>query len=120
MKQYITGYIYADALALGTTASGPAFECAQIFAPYIQITVSGATALNTSLSVQGTNDISKTTGQPQNWVTLSEFTAKNITANGTSYWFLPKDMLSMNFIRITNTNSAGTGSAKITISGVRP
>lgn len=107
-------------IALGTTTTTPEVPVEQIFAPFIQITVSDAATLDVDLTVEGSSDKVPNDEAYQNFVTLTEFASKNITADGSSYWFLPKDMLSMKVIRVKSTNTAGTGNARIVFSGVRP
>lgn len=118
-KQYIRDFVYAEAMALGASANGNAWNSEAIYSPFIQVTVSGATTLDTDLEVEGTNDINSGNNQPQNWVKLSEFASKNLTADGTTYWWLKDSMIPFLWLRVVNTNTAGTGTARIVIGGVR-
>ena len=117
MKQIL---LQKTTLVLDTTTQTSPVQIEQIAAPFIQITVTNAASLDTTLTVQATSDVTPGTDDTyQNWVTLTEFTATQITANGSTYWFLPDAMMSMKAIRVVATNATGTGNATVIINGVR-
>jgi hypothetical protein len=118
-KQVVQSFVYAEAADLSATYTGPAWQSEALYAPFIQVTTSNASSLNVSYSIQGTSDLQDLDSTPQNWVTLSEFTAKAVTSNGTVYWLLPDTMLSCKFIRFVSTRTAGSGNARIVIAATR-
>lgn len=119
MKQVITKVLNnGSTYALGANFTSEELPLQDIYAPFIQLVVSDASSLDVDLTIEGTSDKGGA-GAYQNYVTLTEFTSKNITGDGVSYWFLPKDMLSMESIRLKNIRTAGTGNLKVIVSGVR-
>lgn len=116
MKQ-IQNYEIELSKSLEDSFNTAQIQSEHLYAPFIQIVVSGASELNGTFTVEGTTIVLN--AEPINWVKLTEFADKAVTADGTVYWFLPSSMLSMKFIRIKYTSAAGTGTAKIVMSATR-
>lgn len=118
MKQFVTKRL-VQGQSLGASFVSDVLPFQHIYSPFLQVVVSGASSLNGAFTVEGTSDINPGTGQPQNWVALTEFTSMSVTADGVKYWFLKDSMLSMEYIRISYARTGGTGSVTVIASGVR-
>jgi hypothetical protein len=117
-KEILRGFDYWEGQTLGATVDGPAWQSECIYAPYIQNVVTGASSLNGSLKVQGTN-FETTNNVPTNWVDITELAAKTLTTDGVTYWWLPTNMIPFKWLRLVYTRTGGSGSISTRISGTR-